>query len=220
MTALSLYRRGAAGPWASLLLGLVALSLFLSPDLSAWATLDRAAVASGEIWRVLTGHWTHWSGEHFGWDVLVFVGAGAALELRGRRGAFFLGTVLSALVISAGVWAAHPDIEEYRGLSGVDCALVTLAAVGFLKESLRARRVGLSLALAALLVGYLGKVVFELATGQTLFVATGDGAFVPVPLAHVLGGAVGAALGWAEGRSAGTPLPVPSRSWAAPQWEV
>jgi rhomboid family GlyGly-CTERM serine protease len=169
--------------------------LYLTPELTAWATLDRAAVAAGELWRLITGHWTHWSGEHLGWDLLVFAVVGGALEVRGKRNAFLTCTALSLLLISAGVWVLRPELDEYRGLSGIDCALVTLIAVDILRQSLRERRWGLSLALVGLLVGYLGKVTFELATGQTLFVDSGQGLFVPVPLAHVLGGAVGITLG-------------------------
>jgi rhomboid family GlyGly-CTERM serine protease len=188
-------RRGAARPWASLLLALPAVLLYLTPELTAWATFDRTAISGGELWRVITGHWTHWSGEHLGWDLLVFAVVGGALELRGRRRVFLLCTVLSALLISGAVWVLRPEMVEYRGLSGIDCALVTLVAVDLLRQSLQERRWGLSLALTGLLAGYLGKVTFELATGQTLFVASGQGLFVPVPLAHVLGGAVGIALG-------------------------
>lgn len=188
-------RRGAAGPWASLLLALCAVLLYLTPDLTAWATYDRTALANGQLWRLVTGHWTHWSAEHLGWDLLVFAVVGRALELRGRRRAFLTCTVLSALLISGGVFVLRPGMDEYRGLSGIDCALVTLIAVDLLRQSLRERQRGLSLALAALLAAYLGKVAFELATGQTLFVDSGPGLFVPVPLAHVLGGAVGIALG-------------------------
>jgi rhomboid family GlyGly-CTERM serine protease len=188
-------RRRAAGPWASLLLALPAVLLYRLPELTAWATFDRAATAAGELWRPITGHWAHWSAEHLGWDLLVFAVGGGALELRGKRHAFLACTVLSVLLISAGVWVLRPELDEYRGLSGIDCALVTLVAVDLLRQSIRDRRRGLSLALAGLLVAYLGKVIFELATGQTLFVATGEGLFVPVPLAHVLGGAVGIAVG-------------------------
>jgi rhomboid family GlyGly-CTERM serine protease len=177
--------------------------VYLTPELTAWATFDRAALAAGQLWRVITGHWTHWSGEHLGWDLLVFAVVGGALELRGGRSVFLLCAVLSAVLISGGVWALRPEMVEYRGLSGIDCALVTLVAIDFLRQAIRERQRGLGLAVAGLLVGYLGKVTFELATGQTLFVDSGQGLFVPVPLAHVLGGAVGIALGLL------TPSPTP-----------
>ena len=129
MKAQQLDRRGAAGPWASLLLALSVVLLHLTPQLTAWATFDRTAIASGQLWRLVTGHWTHWSGEHLVWDLLVFAVVGGALELRGGRRVFLLCAVLSALLISAGVWVLQPDMVEYRGLSGIDCALVTLVAV-------------------------------------------------------------------------------------------
>ena len=91
-------------PWASLLLALSAVVLYLTPELASWATFDRTAIASGQLWRLITGHWTHWSAEHLGWDLLVFAVVGGALELRGRRGVFLIGTALSALLISGAVW--------------------------------------------------------------------------------------------------------------------
>jgi hypothetical protein len=54
----------------------------------------------------------------------------------------------------------------------------------------------MALAIVVAVAGFVGKVVFELATGATLF--ADSSAFVPVPLAHVVGGA----CGWV---AAGTP---------------
>jgi len=44
----------------------------------------------------------------------------------------------------------------------------------------------------AVAVGFVAKLVFELATGGTLFVDSPAAGMVPVPLAHVAGGLVGA----------------------------
>jgi membrane associated rhomboid family serine protease len=63
-------RRGEAHPVASLFFGTLAVAVYLSPAATAVLEYDRAAVAAGEIWRLLTGHLTHWSFDHLFWDVL------------------------------------------------------------------------------------------------------------------------------------------------------
>jgi len=45
-------------------------------------------------------------------------------------------------------------------------------------------------------VGFTAKIGFEWITGQAVF--AGSGGFVPVPLAHVVGGACGALVAWAR----------------------
>ena len=43
---------------------------------------DRGAIAAGQVWRIITGHFTHWSADHLSWDVAVF----AVLGLLAERG--------------------------------------------------------------------------------------------------------------------------------------
>lgn len=149
---------------------------------AAWLELDREAVARGEVWRLLTGHWAHWTADHFLWDSLAFLILAVLCETRISR-ARLVATVLgSALAVSAGVWIALPEIDRYRGLSGIDSALFVLLAA-----SLRTPLGRLAL------VAFLGKSAWEVWTGSTLFTAA-DG-FVPVPLAHLIGGAWGLYFG-------------------------
>jgi rhomboid family GlyGly-CTERM serine protease len=148
-------------------------------------------VEGGGLWRLLTGHLTHWSIEHLGWDLLVFASVGIVLERGGDRALFLWCTLISAILISLGVWFLQPEMASYRGLSGIDCALVTLLATSLLRQALAAGRHGLAIGLAVVLLTYLLKISFELATGQTVFVDIERSGFNPVPLAHVIGGAVG-----------------------------
>jgi rhomboid family GlyGly-CTERM serine protease len=177
-------------PWATLLLSAVAVGVHLAPAAAACLQYDRAALAGGEPWRLLTGHWVHWSAEHLAWDVLVLAAAGAALESAFGRRALVLTVLLSALAISAAVWLLHPELALYRGLSGVDCALVVAASVCHLRTALERGDRGLAALLAVVLALWGAKVSYEALTGRTLFVAAG-GAFVPVFLAHLVGGACG-----------------------------
>jgi rhomboid family GlyGly-CTERM serine protease len=178
-------------PWASLLLSLSAALLWLSPGLTDRTSLDRVAVEGGQLWRLLTGHLTHWSAEHLAWDLLVFASVGLVLELEGERGLFLRCTLISALLISLGVWFLQPEMAIYRGLSGIDCALVTVLATSLLRRVLAAGRLGTAVVVGTVLLAYLLKVGYELVTGQTVFVDIEASGFDPVPLAHVIGGAVG-----------------------------
>jgi rhomboid family GlyGly-CTERM serine protease len=164
----------------SLLLFFPAL-LAQAPGVASRLELDRAAVARGEVWRLLTGHWTHWTLDHFLWDSLAFLALAVLCEtLVPRR--LLLATVMgSALAVSAGVWLALPDIGAYRGLSGIDSALFVLLALTLPGKLAR-------VALAA----FLAKILWEVSTGSILF-AEAD-SFVPVPLAHLIGGAWGLAM--------------------------
>lgn len=165
-----------------LLLALPALPAFA---LGSWLELDRAAVARGEAWRLLTGHWTHWTLEHLLWDSLAFLVLATLCETRIPRRLFLATVAGSALAVSAGVWFL-PEIERYRGLSGIDSALFVLLAASLVRET-RSPLAGLALA------AFLGRSAWEVATGSPLFVEA-DG-FVPVPLAHLIGGAWGMIAG-------------------------
>lgn len=185
-------------PLASLLLFFAAVLAF---GLGGWLELDRAAVARGEIWRLLTGHWTHWTLDHFLWDGLTLLVLAALCEVRISRRSLLVTVAGSALAISAGVWLLLPGIERYRGLSGVDSALFVLLAVTILRET---RSPLAAVAVAA----FLAKSAWEVSTGSTLFTEEA-GSFVPVPLAHLIGGAWGLVLGiyWEDQPAA------PPRTW-------
>jgi rhomboid family GlyGly-CTERM serine protease len=144
---------------------------------------------SGEWWRVLTGHFTHWNLDHAMWDVLMFVALGALCESRWPR-RFAVCTAASALAISLAIFYGQPDVELYRGLSGIDSALFTLAVWGLLEVALAHRRFAGMAALTTLLLGLIGKIMWEYATGATIFVDS-TAEFVPIPLAHLVGASVG-----------------------------
>jgi rhomboid family GlyGly-CTERM serine protease len=185
---------------ASLLLFLPALPAFA---LGGWLELDRAAVARGEVWRLLTGHWTHWTPDHLLWDSLAFLVLAALCEARISRKRLLAAVAGSALAVSASIWFL-PGIERYRGLSGIDSALFVLLAVTLLRER-RSPLAGLALA------AFLAKAAWEVSTGSTLFTET-QGAFVPVPLAHLIGG------GWGLLIARIGPPAAPPRAWQKGWW--
>ena len=176
-------------PWLVLLIAAAAVGIFTLPGWSEALAYGRGAIRAGQWWRVWTAHVTHWSWDHLLWDVLALVVAGWwAWTLDRRATAAVL--VLSPLAISAGLWVWHPEMQRYRGLSGVDTGLFALLAVAVAWAAWRDRAWGwlAAAALAGAVLG--GKLAYEGATGATLF-ARSEGVFEPVPLAHALGAAVG-----------------------------
>ncbi len=80
---------------------------------------DRDAIAGGELWRLLTAHFTHLGWRHLGMNL---AGLFLIWALFGRllpNGAWLLGLLGTALVVSLGLWWFDPGLHWYVGLSGV-----------------------------------------------------------------------------------------------------
>ena len=73
------------------------------------------------------------------------------------------------------------DYDLYCGSSGIGCALAAALAADFIRSSGGTLR----RASAAVLAGIAGKAVFELASGETLFVPGTE--FEPAAAAHLAG---------------------------------
>lgn len=172
-------------------LTIACVAIALLPGASERLQFERSAVAAGEYWRLMTGHFTHWSAEHLAWDLLVFVVLGSIGEALDRRR--FL-TVLGAasLVIAAGLWIALPGVPTYRGLSGLDTALFTALAAGTLRSVSREAGSLWSLVVVTLCILLFAKMIFEMLADRAVFVDAAAAGFRPLPLAHVLGVAAGA----------------------------
>lgn len=182
-----IHRPAGRGVRAPLALGAFAALIACSPAATAALELSRAAIAHGQLWRLLTGHFTHYTPAHLFWDTLTFLILGTMVAQRSTA-RFWACTFASALAISATVLLL--PVQTYRGLSGIDSALFTCAATLLAREGLRERRPA-TLAIAALaLSAFLSKTLFELLTGKLLFVQDLAG-MQPLALAHIVGAAVG-----------------------------
>jgi rhomboid family GlyGly-CTERM serine protease len=210
---MNIYNHARRLPCASLFLSALALLIAAFPMAPSWLQYDRLAVASGELWRVLTGHWTHVSGDHLFWDVLMFAVLSMPCEQRHRRS--YLACVASAvLLIPLGLWLIMPDLLLYRGLSGIDSALFTLLTVSLFRQGYRARHRLWQVALGMLCLAFMAKVGYEWMTGSAVFVHSQAVHMVPVPLAHGIGAVLGVVVGCTaayddspgQSRAAGTPF--------------
>ena len=177
---------------------LTAVTIAVACTPAASAALELGPRWTTEPWRLLTGHLTHWTGEHLLWDAIAFAAIGLVVEPWRRHFAADLACI--AVAVSAAVLLTHPASAAYRGLSGVDSGLFALAAGQLWRQ---ARSVPQRWLAAAAGLGLAGKVVFELRTGAVLFVDTQ--AFVPLPAAHAAGAAAGAALSLLPGWRAAAP---------------
>ena len=176
-------------PYLTLLVSAVALSLSTFNDAATLLQYDRSAIAAGEVWRIITSHWIHWSFDHFLWCVITFVALGAVCERINREG-FILSVLLSAILIPAFSWFADPAMELYRGLSGLCSTVFMVAALQMMRQALAENnRWGLVLPACAVLL-FLGKIFFEFANGSAVFVHNSD-IFTPVPQVHLAGCLIG-----------------------------
>jgi rhomboid family GlyGly-CTERM serine protease len=181
-------------PRASLLLTLTAGIIHLFYGLRIQLLYDRSALVHHELWRMLTCHWVHLSGDHLFWSAMTFLGLGSLCEVMDKK-KYFATVAVSAVLIPVAIWWAMPDLIIYGGLSGLDCALYALLMVMLIKREIRSRsRVWVAF-FSLMLTGLIAKITYETVTGLTIFVSNAHSGMVPVPLAHLVGGVVGTAIG-------------------------
>ena len=188
------YKAEGRAPRASLLLTLAAVVVHLSFSLRLGLLYDRAALSHHELWRLLTCHWVHLTGNHLFWSAMTFLGLGSLCELMDRK-RFYAAVAVSALLIPATIWWGMPDLKVYGGLSGIDCALYALLMVLLIKREIRSRSYLWVFFFSLLLVGLIAKITYETVTGLTIFVSNSHPGMVPVPLAHLVGGIAGTVIG-------------------------
>ena len=143
---------------------------------------------AGQLYRTLTCHFAHWSGNHLAWSLGAFVVLGTICERRSRV-TFLTCMLTAAIMIPAALRTFQPGLTAYRGLSGIDSALFFLAALPLAAQSNRNGR-DKWLACATVMVFFGAKLVYEQLAAAPIFAYSSE-AFVPVPLAHLTGAIVG-----------------------------
>lgn len=149
---------------------------------------DRAALASGELWRLLSAHWVHLSFRHALVNVvgLALLWALFARDYSPRQ--WLLITLAAIVAIDAGLWLWDSTIEWYVGSSGVLHGYLAAGTLAHLR-----RREPDGWILAALLAG---KLAYEHLVGPMPF----SGSASVVVDAHLFGVAGGSAAALALGR--------------------
>jgi rhomboid family GlyGly-CTERM serine protease len=176
-----------AGLYA-VVLAVLAAELFLPAELFEY----RRALAAREPWRLFTGHYVHLSFLHVALNVVALLLLYRLFADRLRPREFFAILGLAPILMSLVFWLVLPELQWYRGLSGVLHAVYFAGCVVWIAAS--AGRAGW-LPVAALIGGAL-KVLLEqpwdasFPVHEMLRVAV-------VPQAHLIGAIVGAAAGLA-----------------------
>ena len=182
-------------PWRSLAVAAATGAVLALPGSARALLYDRAEILSGDLWRVLTGHFVHAGSQHFLWDVAALLTIGMLWErvLGARYWAVF---GAAAFCITAGLLVLAPGLALYCGLSGVLSGLFTAGAMASARLEKSAGRPWTALLFQGAVLACLAKIGFEAMTGSTIFASTAPAGFEPAPLAHALGALGGAmALG-------------------------
>lgn len=170
-------------PVFTLLLCGAALIVFAFPALQHALIYDRAAISSGEWWRLVSGHLVHYSLSHLLFDVLAVFVTGAFIEIRRYRGFEWL-CFLTATAIGIVLYLGAPRMAYYGGLSGIATASAVFLCLNGLHETRPWRHLcGVALILLT------GKISVELTFGTSLMMYFGSQPFVPMPISHAVGAA-------------------------------
>ena len=166
-------------------IAVVALLLLLAGEpASEIFRFDRAAIAAGEVWRLLTGHFVHLGPSHALLNIagLLLVWFLVGQELGNSTWLLVLGASIAA--VDVGLWFFVPTLNWYVGLSGLLHGLLTAGVVAAFAE----RR--LEAAIIVLVVA--GKILIEQTTGPLPGSESTSGGKVVVD-AHLYG-AIGGVL--------------------------
>jgi len=166
--------------WTLLLCG-VAASVFSLPLVQTALVYNRAAIADGEFWRLVTGNLVHLSTPHFLYDVTALLIAGALIEMHRYRH-FATLCLISGALIGVTLYIAKPEIVVFGGLSGVVTAAVTYLCLHGVQQEGAWKWLCL-----LVLAGLVAKLGVEMAFGFSLTVGAGTQTFVPVPVSHAVG---------------------------------
>lgn len=171
--------------------GGVVIAMF--PGWSAWLVYDRSAILSGEIWRMFTGHWVHFSTPHLVYDLLALGIAGWIIEAQ-RLPYFGWIFALTPWLTSAVLLLFEPQMKLFGGLSALATTLIVYLALFGLHNAAPWRWVCL-----AILLGFIGKILFEITTGRMILVTVENTSTVVSVTSHIAGAATALMFyGWSK----------------------
>jgi rhomboid family GlyGly-CTERM serine protease len=173
-------------PVVSPLLAGAAVGCYFIPGLAAWLQHDREALLGGQLWRLVTCHWMHWTPAHLWWEAIAFVILGVWCEHLSRRRWMVL-LIAASLLVPLIMWLVLRGVETYRGLSGLNAALFGLLTVMLIRRNMRLQQRHVASVIGVALLVLTIKTLWDLIT------QIGDpiASMAPVPLAHLVGGVIG-----------------------------
>src|SRR5687767_12495424 len=145
---------------------------------------SREDIAGGEIWRLATGHFVHFSTEHLVANLASFAVLLVMAKRTSANERIWLG-LACPILLGISLHMMRPELEAYGGLSGVLSAAFIFVAMQFAFG----RGVIAWLFRSALLL-FAVKLTIEFTSGATIVGNLGDGIVVE-PTAHALGSCLG-----------------------------
>lgn len=158
-----------------------ALIVYGWPHLAELLVYDRQAILRGEVWRLFTAPFVHFSWSHICWDLLVYGAAGWVIETAGYR-RYRLVCSLAAVIPGPVFLLASPELARYGGLSGLATGAVTFLCLCKTRGTDRNRTLWIAL---LALMGV--KTTVEAITGTPIFVSAGNLQFRVLPAVHAFG---------------------------------
>ncbi len=172
------------------------LIAYAAPQLADLLVYDRQHVLDGQLWRLLTAPFVHFSASHLAWNILVFAAAGCVTELAGHQRFGFV-CILAIAVPGLVFLATKPDLTRYGGLSALATGTVAYLSLCQAQQARRDR--WLWIALFALLPV---KILVEAGIEAPIFAQASSTAFRVLPSAHAVGVAAAAVVFVSKGRRA------------------
>lgn len=183
--------RGARVPGVTLSVCGAALAVAAFEPLGRLLIYDRAAVESGEVWRLLTGSLVHHTPSHLLWNLAAIAVTGTLIELLGLGRRLAVLCLAAAAAVGVAVHLFDPALDVYAGLSGV-----AVAAVAFLCLDGLGERGAWRWTCAAALAALAAKLAVELGTGSSVFGDLSTAGFTLAPVSHLAGALAAVALRW------------------------
>lgn len=178
-----------------------ALLVHLSPAVQSMLEFDRGHIAAGQTWRLLTGNFVHYSWAHLAANLGAFAALCWIAEGRSRGLSWVV--ALSSPAVGLAVFGLADGVATYRGVSGVDCALLAWILTTMAIQDGRRK----AMAWIGVLALVSAKSVIEALTGQVLLPTSAPAGVAVVGATHVVGLAIGAAAGLAGKRLEKRPRP-------------
>jgi len=158
------------------------------PELYSFFIFDRSALIRGEVWRIFTCHFVHFSSLHLVYNLFVFGIAGYIIRKKNYPHFGWLCLWLS-FAISISLFILKPNMHYYGGLSGVACgALYYCALMGF-NES----RPWQTICFLVILLLPI-KMIVEIYSGASILPYWEYQSFIPMQTSHIIGCLAAAAL--------------------------
>jgi rhomboid family GlyGly-CTERM serine protease len=175
----------------------VAAAALLAPGLTGALEYSRDQVEAGEVWRLMTGQFVHWTVRMALLDLGAVLLLCYALERRSLATA--AAVVATALVaVASGFHFLMADVDRYRGASGLASALFAALALELARRS-PSGAVRVVSILALFCFGL--KLALEASTGLALAAGPLPPGVRSAPLIHALGAVAGATVTFASWRS-------------------